>query len=288
VRSRINAGSGPRSFFGVHPRPFVANFFKPSLTARTAPADVETTDSLKKDKPTHFMPSRSDISRTAGGTGIVPQRPSPTPSIRVHACSFVALFFFFAVVDRIAVTVGNQVITETELLREIALTAFLNGEKPSFTPENKRKAADQLVEQKLVRKEMDMGHYPEATTDQAKKLLDETAKNLGGEQQLDRQLAADGLTRDDLEKQLLWQSTLLHFIDVRFRPAIQVTAQDVQDYFRKEVLPKDKPGQTTHLADVREQILQKLSAQRADQQLDEWLKHAKATTRIEYKKESFQ
>ena len=34
------------------------------------------------------------------------------------------------VVDRIAVTVGNQVITETEILRDIALTAFLNGEKP--------------------------------------------------------------------------------------------------------------------------------------------------------------
>ena len=76
-----------------------------------------------------------------------------------------------AVVDRIAVTVGNQVITETEILREIALTAFLNGEKPSFTPDNKRKAADQLVEQKLVRKEMEMGRYPEATEDQAKELL---------------------------------------------------------------------------------------------------------------------
>jgi peptidyl-prolyl cis-trans isomerase SurA len=201
---------------------------------------------------------------------------------------FAGLLFFFAVVDRIAVTVGNQVITETEILREIALTAFLNGEKPAFTPENKRKAADQLVEQKLVHKEMDMGHYPGANEDQAKELLAKTAKNVGGESEMQRQLTADGLTEDDLEKHLLWQLTLVHFIDLRFRPAIQVTPQDVQDYYRREVLPKQKPGQAVRLADVRDQILETLSAQRADQQLDEWLKHAKTTTRIDYRKEAFQ
>jgi hypothetical protein len=42
------------------------------------------------------------------------------------------------------------------------------------------------------------------------------------------------------------------------------------------------------LADVRDQILATLSAQRADQQLDEWLKHEKAITRIDYKKEAFE
>jgi hypothetical protein len=196
------------------------------------------------------------------------------------------LFFFLAVVDRIAVTVGNQVITETEILREIALTAFLNGEKPSFTPENKRKIADQLVEQKLVHKEMDMGHYPVATDEQAKALVDQTAANVGGEQALLQKLAADGLTPDDLEKHLLWELTLVRFIDMRFRP--EITAQDVVDYFRKEILPKQKPGETIRLADKRDEILRILSAQRANQQVDEWLKHAKATTRIEYKKEAFQ
>ena len=106
-------------------------------------------------------------------------------------------------------------------------------------------------------------------------------------QELQRQLAADGLTQDDLEKHLLWQLTLVRFVDLRFRPAIQVTAQDVQDYYRQEVVPKQKPGQPVRFADVRDQILESLSAQRADQQLDEWLKHAKAITRIDYKKEAF-
>jgi hypothetical protein len=208
-------------------------------------------------------------------------------SLQLSIVSLVAAAASAAVVDRVAVTIGNQVITETEILREIALTAFLNGEKPAFTAENKRKAADQLVEQKLVHKEMEMGRYTEATDEQARELLAQTRKNVGGEAELQRQLAADGLVQDDLEKRLLWQLTLVRFIDLRFRPAIQVTAQDVLDYYRKEVVPKQKPGQTVRLADVRDQILQTLSAQRADQQLDEWLKHAKTTTRIDYKKEVF-
>ena len=206
----------------------------------------------------------------------------------LHLAIFTIPMLSGAVVDRIAITVGNQVITEPDILRQIALTAFLNDEKPSFTPENKRKAGDQLVEQRLVRKEMDMGHYPDATDEQAKELLEQTRKNAGGEAELQRQLTVDGLTEEDLKKHLMWQLTLVHFIDLRFRPAIQVSAQDALEYYRREVAPKIKPGQTVRLADVRDQILKTLTAQKADQQLDEWLKHAKATTRIEYKKGAFE
>jgi hypothetical protein len=193
-----------------------------------------------------------------------------------------------ALVDRVAVTVGNEVITETEILRSIELTAFLNGDAPSFAAEAKRQAAEREVEQQLIRREMELGHYPEAPDDQAAALLDSTAKNLGGEEEMERQLAALGLTVRDLEQHLLWQLTLVRFIDLRFRPAIQITAQDVQEYYQREIVPKQKPGEAVRLADVRERILETLSAQRADRQLDEWLKHEKAITRIEYKKEAFE
>lgn len=191
------------------------------------------------------------------------------------------------VVDRIAVIVGDQVITETEIQQEIALAAFFNGEKPVYTPEEMRKAADRLVEQKLIRREMEMGHYPSATEEQKSQLLEQTAKKSGGLPDLERQLAASGLTLADLEQNLAWQLSLIHFTDLRFRPAVQVTTQDIQDYFRSHILPRQKPGENLRLADFRQQIFQKLSAERTDQQLDEWLKHAKTTTRIEYKKAVF-
>ncbi len=208
----------------------------------------------------------------------------------VASCSVAALLFFFAVVDRIAVTVGNQVITETEILRQIALTAFLNGEKPAFTLDNKHKAAEQLVEQKLVHKEMDMGHYPGGTSGG-------TGQGVAGQdgQKCRRRGGVAASTRSRRAHTGRLGEAVALAIDAGalcglgdFRPAILVTAQVVQDYYRREILAKLNSGPPVPLADVREQIMESLSAQRADQQLDEWLKHAKTTTRIDYKKEAFQ
>ena len=64
------------------------------------------------------------------------------------------------IIDRIAVAVGNQVITESEILRDIRITAFLNDTELDFSPKAKRRAADRLVEQKLVNKEMELTKYP--------------------------------------------------------------------------------------------------------------------------------
>src|SRR3974377_1440343 len=111
------------------------------------------------------------------------------------------------------------------------------------------RTADRLVEQKLVAREMEMGHYPSATEEQKNQLLEQTAKKFGGLSDLERRLAASGLTLADLEQSLAWQLSLVHFIDLRFRPAIQVTTEDIQDYFRSRVLPRQKPGENLRLAD---------------------------------------
>ena len=38
------------------------------------------------------------------------------------------------IIDRIAVSVGNRVIAESDLNREIRVAAFLDGVKPDFSP----------------------------------------------------------------------------------------------------------------------------------------------------------
>ena len=81
------------------------------------------------------------------------------------------------VVDRVAVVVGTNVITESELLREVRLTEFLNGEPLDLSPEKKRAAAERLVDQQLIRTEMELGRYPQPGTAEADKVLQEFARN---------------------------------------------------------------------------------------------------------------
>ena len=61
--------------------------------------------------------------------------------------------------------------------------------------------------------------------------------NFANDEEYRRALAAAGIAEQDLRDELLWQRRLLQFIDVRFRPGVQVSAQDIQDYFDKVVEP---------------------------------------------------
>ena len=75
------------------------------------------------------------------------------------------------VVDRIAVVVGNTVITESEVLREVRLTEFLNREPLDVSPAARRAAADRLVDQQLIRNEMSIGNYPQPSPAEADDML---------------------------------------------------------------------------------------------------------------------
>jgi hypothetical protein len=81
----------------------------------------------------------------------------------------------------------------------------------------------------------------------------------------------------------LWQRTLLLFIQVRFESGVQVSPEEVEQYFTKTVKPAAEaahPGQPVSLDDYRDQIERKLTGQRADQQMDIWLSDVRKRTDV--------
>ncbi|HEY6991869.1 MAG TPA: hypothetical protein VH369_25985, partial [Bryobacteraceae bacterium] len=72
----------------------------------------------------------------------------------------VALPLSAAIVDRLAVIVGQQTITQLQLDEEIRITALLNRRPVARDVETRRAAADRLVEQTLIRREMEQSRYP--------------------------------------------------------------------------------------------------------------------------------
>jgi hypothetical protein len=177
---------------------------------------------------------------------------------------------FAVIVDRIAITVGNKIITDSEINQRIRLAAFQNDQKPDFSLASRRQAAQTLIDQKLVEREMDVGHYPRLEEEAREELLsayrETNYKSDPGA--LDKAAAAYGLTPEDIEGELGRQSELLSFLNLRFRPAVQVTDQDIQ-----------KAGGSE---ETRAQIEQKLALERADQELDRWLTDQRKRTRIDY------
>jgi hypothetical protein len=196
-----------------------------------------------------------------------------------------------AIIDRIAVSVGNRAITEADLEREIRITAFLNNQKPDLSPAGKRQAAERMVDQALVRGELEASRYlPPSAADTEAALQEEKAR-FGDDAAYRRALAADGIGENDLKARLTWQLMLVSFIDVVFRPGVQIGDEEIRKYFDEHMragLMQAHPGQTPSVDDYRAGIERKLIGQQADQQVEQWLKEARRRTHIQYHDEVFQ
>jgi hypothetical protein len=203
-----------------------------------------------------------------------------------------ALAVSATVIDRIAVSVGNRVITSSDIDREIRVAAFLNGVKPDFSGAARRAAADRMVEQALVRLEVENSRYPSPTDAEVQAALDQFEQQHYPDSAAYRAALAEyGTTEQGVLNELIWQRTLLSYIDVRFRPAVQVSDQEIQDYFEKVVKPAAvaaKPGSTPALDEYRSRIEDTLTGKKEDGELNKWIVQAKQRTMITYHEEAFQ
>jgi len=190
----------------------------------------------------------------------------------------VLLFLLFSplhseIIDRIAISVGNQVITKAQIDEEVRLTAFLNGSQLDLSAEERKKAADRLIEQTLVKRDMEFSHYPIPPESDAEPALKTLKANYPSEAQYRQALDKYGITEEALKRRLWWQTTLLRFIDYRFRPGILVPDKDIQNYYDLEVVKWKGQGikQIPSFEESREKIGELLTDQRIDQAIDQWL-----------------
>ncbi len=179
------------------------------------------------------------------------------------------------IVDRIAVSVGTQVITDSEIEQRIRLTAFENSAPLSFDPATRKTAADRLIDQKLIQHEMDLGQYPRLSAERLEKLKSDSAT-------MEKALAKYGLTPANLETDMARQVDLLTFLSIRFRPAVQISDPEIARYFQTNIRPKLAKDSKAGIEDFRSQIETELTNQRADSDLDAWLKEQRKRTKIRY------
>jgi hypothetical protein len=221
-----------------------------------------------------------------------------TEQIGTLACALIFLVLPVAgravIVDRIAIAAGDKIITASEIDQRIRLTAFQNREKADFSLASRRRTAQQLIDQKLIEREMDVGHYPRLDVIGRKALLTDYEKMgyASDPVSLTKALAAYGLTPEDLADDLGRQSDLLTFLNLRFRPAVQATDQDIQKYYDENILKVEgkarQKAQAGALNEMRTAIQEKLTNARADKELDLWLQDQRKRTKIEYREKDLE
>lgn len=195
------------------------------------------------------------------------------------------------VIDRIAAIVGRQVIKASDIDRDLRLTAFLNREQPDFSGGAKRKSAERLIDQAIIREEVANGGYSRPTEADASGLLRQLRQDRfgGSEARLKEALSRYRLTEAQLRAHLVWQLTVLRFIDQRFRPGVLITDEDLRAYYDRHLaeLKREYPGNDS-LEALEPKIRASLEGERINQSFGEWIKQARGRNRIEYRQGAFQ
>jgi len=188
------------------------------------------------------------------------------------------------IIDRIAISVANQVITEAQIDEEIRVTEFINGDKLDVSPGHRKEAAGRLIEQALVKREMELSRYPMPALSDTDKQLDMIKAGYPSEAQFEDALRAYGIGEGALQRHLAWQLTLLRFVEFRFRPSIQVQDSEIQQYYQQQLAKWRTEGIKVipTAQEAREQIEEILTQQRIDQAMDRWLADVKMQVNIRY------
>lgn len=188
------------------------------------------------------------------------------------------------IIDRIVITVGNQVITQSQVDAEIRVTAFLNRSRVDLSAGARKEAADRLIEQALIKREMDLNRYPLPELSDADESLKTVKAMYPSDAAFEDALQSYGISVDELIRRLWWQLTLLRFIDYRFRPGIQIPAADVQAYYRQQVSKWGQKGAKPipTLEESRDQIEEILTQKKIDQALDQWINDTRNQVAINF------
>ncbi len=191
------------------------------------------------------------------------------------------------IIDRIAVIVGNSIVKESDIERDIRVTSFLNNETPDLSLPSQRKAVDRLIDQVFIRREIAVGDYPTATLQQADQQLAQIKKErFRNENGFELALRRYDLSPLDLRTQFQWQLTVLRFVDIRFKPAVLITGDDIQKYYRDHAaaLGRQYPGKS--LPELRSQIRLTLTDEKVNQQFFAWLDEQRKETKVQFREES--
>ena len=196
------------------------------------------------------------------------------------------------ILDRVAAAAGQQAVTLSDILRHLRFRAIVAGAAVEDTEQNRRQAAEQLLDLLIVRRELDLSRYSPPTMAEADQAIEAfLAEMKWSRERLAEELARAGFTEEEFRREMQARLTVTRFIDYRFAPGVQVTDEEVEAYYSKEFLPALRESEpraaAPEIATVRAMIERILTARKVNAAMKEWLRQMRQSLRIRYFEEAF-
>ncbi len=186
-------------------------------------------------------------------------------------------------VDRLIAAVNGNVITEGDLNLSRGVNTIIISDK-AVAPKSRAEEIERLVDLELMRQELQnfsMTQEDESRVQARLQSLRNTYAEKGGLPLLLKQL---GLQESELVTYLRLESSIMRFVDFRFRPFAGVSETEIKNYYDSRLTPQLQKAKLAlpPLPQVSVRIEEILREEKINAVLDQWIKEIRRVSRIEY------
>jgi hypothetical protein len=182
------------------------------------------------------------------------------------------------VVDRIVARIEGDIILQSQVRELGAFQQLIDGQA-----ERDDKLLQELIEQWVVATEATASHFPQPAEFEVDREMARLVSQFANVEKYQARLRELGLSDNQVRQLLIRQIYDERYVDYKFRPSVQVEAGDVQEYYKKDLLPElakknqPVPAFTTVEEQIRELLIQRgISAMTV-----KWLDDTKSRLKIE-------
>jgi SurA-like N-terminal domain len=190
------------------------------------------------------------------------------------------------IIDGVIATVNRKPVLQSDWDDAVRFEAFMQ-QKPlsAVTEADRVSALQRLIDRELLITQMNDTNYLAPSRDDVRTGLSKIRHEIpsaASEQGWRDVLASYELTERDLEASLRSEKQMMNFVEVRLRPNVHIQPEEVEAYYRKEILPDmEKAGvKVVTLQEVEPKIRELLAQQHMDELLDAWLHNLRQQSQI--------
>jgi peptidyl-prolyl cis-trans isomerase SurA len=211
-------------------------------------------------------------------------------SVALRMTSFCLLFLVFrsgfvngSEIDRLIAAVNGVAITEGDLNLARSLNEILSYGRNAAAG-SRSDEIERLIDRELMRQELknfSMMEVEEIKIEASMQSLRDAFAAKGG---LSALLQRTGLLESELISYIRLESSILRFVDFRFRPFVSVLEADIRAYYEKRLIPqlRESKIETPSLDQISAKIEIILREEKINAVLDQWMKEIRRSSRIEY------
>ena len=182
------------------------------------------------------------------------------------------------IVDRIVARVENDVILWSDIHALSRYQEFLDGKS-----ESDAQILDRLIDQWIVRTEAAVSRSPQPSEVDIDRSLSRLRSSFNSEQEYETRKKEAGLSDQEIRAMAAAQLYLSNYLDSRFRPAVRIDPQAIEDFYQKAVVPRAKArGQEPPTLEASHDYIQEALVQSGiNEQAEKWLKESRPRLHIE-------